>query len=68
MIPVEGHKNLFRDPETGAILETDNASYSRYIRSKNKKIHDREELDEMRKDIDEIKILLKQLVNNKPIL
>ena len=23
MIPVEGHKNLFRDPETGAILNND---------------------------------------------
>ena len=59
MIPVEGHKNLFRDPETGAILNYDSNSYSQHISKRNKK------LDEMKKDIDEIKSLLQQLVNHK---
>ena len=38
MIPVEGHKNLFRDEKTGAILNTDNKEYYSYISSRNKKI------------------------------
>tara|TARA_B100001094_G_scaffold312167_1_gene348568 strand:+ start:4438 stop:4644 length:207 start_codon:yes stop_codon:yes gene_type:complete len=67
MIPVEGHKNLFRDEKTGAILNTDNKEYYSYISSRNKKVDQKLELDEMKKDIDEIKMLLKQLTNNKPI-
>jgi len=63
MIPVEGHKNLFRDEKTGAILNTDNKEYYSYISSRNKKVDQKLELDEMKKDIDEIKTLLKQLAN-----
>ena len=29
MIPVEGHKNLFRDENSNAIINTDNAGLSR---------------------------------------
>ena len=38
MIPVEGHKNLFRDEKTGAILNTNNKEYYSYISSRNKKV------------------------------
>ena len=30
MIPVEGHKDLFRDEKTGAIVSMDTAGYSNY--------------------------------------
>ena len=63
MIPVEGHKNLFRDEKSGAIIDMDNRGYSSYMASKNKKLDEKAELDEMKKDIDEIKTLLKQLAN-----
>ena len=65
MIPVEGHKNLFRDPETGEILNYDTNSYSQHIAKRNKKLDEKAELDEMKKDIDEIKSLLKELANRK---
>tara|TARA_B100001029_G_scaffold14835_1_gene9975 strand:+ start:268 stop:471 length:204 start_codon:yes stop_codon:yes gene_type:complete len=63
MIPVEGHKNLFRDENSGAIIDMDNRGYSSYMSSKNRKLDEKAELDEMKKDIDEIKTLLKQLTN-----
>tara|TARA_B100000965_G_scaffold153570_1_gene127689 strand:+ start:2783 stop:2986 length:204 start_codon:yes stop_codon:yes gene_type:complete len=63
MIPVEGHKNLFRDEKSGAIVDMDNRGYSSYMSSKNRKLDEKAELDEMKKDIDEIKTLLKQLTN-----
>tara|TARA_Y100000766_G_scaffold250752_1_gene233959 strand:- start:728 stop:931 length:204 start_codon:yes stop_codon:yes gene_type:complete len=63
MIPVEGHKNLFRDEKSGAIIDMDNRGYSSYMSSKNRKLDEKAELDEMKKDIDEIKTLLKQLTN-----
>ena len=31
MIPVEGHKSLFRDEETNAIVNTDTIAYENYI-------------------------------------
>ena len=31
MIPVEGHKNLFRDEKTGAIINTDTSGYNNYM-------------------------------------
>ena len=51
MIPVEGHKNLFRDPQTGAILDNDTNAYSQYINKKNRNADQKAELDEMKKKI-----------------
>ena len=65
MIPVEGHKNLFRDPRTGAIVNKNMNEYSNYKMDRKRKMDQKEELDEMKRDIDEIKSLLKQLVNHK---
>lgn len=64
MIPVEGHKNLYRDEISGAIVNHDSLGYSQYIKMKSQKDNEKEELDRMRADIDEIKSLLKELVNN----
>jgi hypothetical protein len=63
LIPVEGHSNLFRDSETGAIVNNDDSSYQAYMRAKNAKISERAELDEMKKDIDEIKSMLSKIAN-----
>ena len=56
MIPVEGHKHLYRDKKSGAIINTDSHGYSQYKKSKNIKLSQKEEIDSMKKDIEEIKI------------
>tara|TARA_R100000152_G_scaffold1116_1_gene379 strand:+ start:105 stop:305 length:201 start_codon:yes stop_codon:yes gene_type:complete len=61
MIPVEGHKNLFRDEKSGAIVNTDTFGYSEYKRERVRKMDEKKELDDMKRDIDEIKSLLKEL-------
>ena len=38
MIPVEGHKHLYRDEKSGAIINTDSHGYSQYKKSKNLKL------------------------------
>ena len=63
LIPVEGHTNLYRDRETGAIVNTDTSGYSHYMRMKQRRQTEREELDILKKDIEEIKSLLKELTN-----
>ena len=61
MIPVEGHKHLFRDENSGAIVNTDTFGYSDYKRERVRKMDEKAELDDMKRDIDEIKSLLKEL-------
>ena len=63
MIKVEGHLNLYRDEETGAIINRDVTGYNQYLNSIETKKLRREELDEMKKDIDEIKSLLREILN-----
>jgi len=65
MIRVEGYKNLYRDEKSGAIVNCDTTSYNQYVNSLNYKDLQKQELDRMREDIDEIKILLKELLNKK---
>ena len=62
MIPVEGHKNLYRDEKSGAIINTDSHGYSQYKKSRNIKLNQKEEIDGMKKDIEEIKNLLKLII------
>lgn len=63
MIPIEGHKNLYRDEKTGAILNTDNIEYNNYIRMRDEKLKQKNEIDNLKKELSEIKTLLKELLN-----
>ena len=62
MIRVEGHKNLYRDEKSGAIINTDSLGYSQYKKTRNQRKSQREEIDGMKKDIEEIKNLLRMIV------
>jgi hypothetical protein len=63
LIRVEGHDGLYRDKETGAIVNCDSSAYNAYIAARNKKRSERAEIDEMKKDISDIKSLLSQIAN-----
>ena len=63
MIPIKDHKNLFRDEKSGAIINTDSHGFSQYKKSKNIKLTQRQEIDKMKDDIEEIKYLLKQIAS-----
>ena len=61
MLRVNGHKNLYRDDSSGAIVNTDTVSYKQYMKLKEKKKNEKEEIDRLRSELDEIKSLLKEL-------
>jgi len=63
MIPVEGHKNLFRDPKTNAIVSKDNLAYENYIAMRNRNTDKQAEMDSMRRELDELKSLLNDLAS-----
>ena len=67
---VEGHSNLLRDPNNDSIINVDSLGYERYIarreakNKKNQKVQNIEqEVANMKEDINEIKNLLKELLN-----
>lgn len=63
MIPVKGFPSLYRDENSGAIVNIDNQSYNQYMNAKNNREIQKYEIEQMKKDIDEIKFLLREIVN-----
>ena len=65
LVPVEGYSTLGRDPVSNAILNTDTTQYDAYIKAReNAKQKDRT-LEELRSEIDELKALVKDLVQKE---
>ena len=62
MIPVEGHKHLYRDENTGAIVNCDTSGYIRYKKMRNKKLIEKSEIDSLKSEIDTLKGLLNDLI------
>ena len=63
MIPVEGHKNLFRDENSNAIINTDQAAYNDYINSRRINSDKQAELDAMKTEIETLKVMLNDLAS-----
>ena len=70
LIPVEGHDGFYRDPHTGAIINTDTNEFEKYV-SKRKVLSDNQtrieqtakEVEEIKSEISEIKQLLLKLAS-----
>ena len=63
MKPVEGHKNLFRDENTNAIVNTDTTAYENYMNSKRVNSDKQAELDDMKNEIETLKSMLNDLAS-----
>jgi len=69
-IPVEGNSDLVRDSRTNQIINTNNTEYEQYLaRRKKRKLEQEkslsieEDLAGLKSEMNEIKSLLKELVN-----
>ena len=70
--PVDGHKDLFRDMETGAILNTNHEvglgiKHSKLVRQKAKEQLETNttDINSIKDELTEIKTMLRTLVNGK---
>ena len=63
MIRVKGHTNHYRDENSGAIVNCDSLAYNQYLNIVNNRESQKKELDMIKQDIDEIKSLLRELIN-----
>ena len=69
-IPVEGNSDLVRDPKTDSIINTNTNAYEQYISQrkkrkleKEKSLNIEEDLANLKSEMNEIKSLLRELVN-----
>jgi hypothetical protein len=62
-IKVEGHSNLYRDPGSGAVINSSRADYERYMKAKANREGMVSEINTLKQELDEIKQLLKKLTN-----
>ena len=60
---VEGHANLVRDLKSQAIINTDSDAYARYMARKRKQKAQNDELREVIRDVNELKIEMKAIKN-----
>ena len=70
LIPVEGEKDLFRDPRTNAIINTNQSDYLSYINNRKMRQNEKNKIDILEKDVNsikndlnEIKSLLRSIAN-----
>ena len=69
-IKVEGHNNLLRDSETGAIVNNDKSGFSSYMMNKTIKHEESTRIQNVERDlanihseISELKLLIKEALN-----
>ena len=69
-LKIKGHDNLLRDPNTNSIVNTNMAEYQEYIMRKKSKDEENQKIQtlesdvaSMKDDLDEIKTLLRRLVD-----
>jgi hypothetical protein len=65
MIPVEGHKGLYRDEKSNAIVNCNDYEYQEYLRAKNSTLDEKGEVENLKTELAEIKLLLAKLLENK---
>ena len=63
MIQVEGHKNLFRDEKSNAIVNMDTSGYNNYMSDKRRNSDKQSELDAMKEDLETLKSMLHELTS-----
>ena len=69
-IKVKGHDHLIRDPKTNSIINTNMSDYKEYLSRRDSKLKQNErvnnlesDITNMKEDLDEIKLLLRRLLN-----
>ena len=62
-IKVKDTNSLYRDEESGAILNCNDAAYNNYLKMKQNKLNEVSEMDKLKDDVDELKDMMKLILS-----
>ena len=62
-IKVKDSGSLYRDEESGAILNCSDSEYDNYLKLKQKKMQEANEMDKLKDDVDELKSMMKLILS-----
>ena len=62
-IKVKDSNSLYRDEESGAILNCNDSAYDSYLQLKEKKLKEAAEMDKLKDDVDELKDMMKLILS-----
>ena len=62
-IPVEGNPGLYRDSETGAIVNDSDVEYNNYLKTKELKLKEKREIENIKNEMNEMKDMMKLILS-----
>ena len=62
-VKVKDSNSLYRDEESGAILNCNDAAYNNYLKMKETKMKEVNEMDKLKDDVDELKDMMKLILS-----
>jgi hypothetical protein len=63
LIPIENNKSLYRDMESGAVLNCSSSDYDSYLQHKNSLIEKQDEIQYLKNEVGEIKNMMKLILS-----
>ena len=61
-VKVKDSGSLYRDEDSGAILNCSDSEYNSYLKLKQKKMDEAGEMDKLKNDVDELKEMMKLIL------
>jgi hypothetical protein len=61
MLKVQGHSDLYRDENTGAIINK-SSEYDKYIQKRNLRISQAQEINDLKSDVSEMKLMMNAIL------
>tara|TARA_B100000524_G_scaffold97789_1_gene46599 strand:+ start:802 stop:1008 length:207 start_codon:yes stop_codon:yes gene_type:complete len=62
-LKVKDSGSLYRDEESGAIINCSNSQYEEYLKLKEQKMKEVSEMDKLKDDVDELKDMMKLILS-----
>ena len=62
-VKVKDSGSLYRDEESGAILNCSDSEYNNYLKLKQQKLKEVSEMDKLKDDVDELKVMMKLILS-----
>tara|TARA_B100001057_G_scaffold55614_1_gene49409 strand:- start:1025 stop:1234 length:210 start_codon:yes stop_codon:yes gene_type:complete len=62
-VKVKDSGSLYRDEESGAILNCSDSEYNNYLKLKQQKLKEASEMDKLKDDVDELKDMMKLILS-----